>query len=157
MLRSILTFVLLFVAWLLWSGHTEPMLLSLGVGSCAFVVWLCHRMGLLDDEGYPFHLTLRLAAYVPWVIYQVILTNLEVARIILSPSLPIQPHLVRFRVTQKTLFGKVIHANTITITPGTVTLDVRGDTFLIHALTKSAADADSSGALDARVTRMEGR
>ncbi len=157
MLRSILTFVLLFVTWLLWSGHTETLLIGLGLGSCALVVWLSWRMGLLDDEGYPWQLGVRLLGYVPWVIYQVVVTNFDAARVILAPSLPIQPHLVKIRVSQKTTLGKVIHANTITITPGTVTLDVRGDTFLIHALTLAAADADSSGMLDKKVTRLEGQ
>ncbi len=114
-------------------------------------------MGLLDDEGYPWQLGVRLLGYVPWVIYQVVVTNFDAARVILAPSLPIQPHLVKIRVSQKTTLGKVIHANTITITPGTVTLDVRGDTFLIHALTLAAADADSSGMLDKKVTRLEGQ
>ncbi len=157
MLRTTLTFVLLFVAWLMWSGHTELELVALGLGSCVLVVWLSARMGILDEEGYPWHLAVRLLSYVPWVIYQVVVTNIDAARVILSPSLPIHPHLVKLRVTQKTTLGKVIHANTITITPGTVTLDVRDDTFLIHALTKEAADADSSGALDRKVSRLEGQ
>ncbi len=157
MLRNVATFVLLFAVWLLWSGHTEPLLLGLGVGSCALVVWLSRRMALLDDEAYPFHLLVRLLGYIPWVLWQVVLTNIAAAKVILSPSLPISPMLLKLRVKQQTTLGRVIHANTITLTPGTVTLDVRGDTFLIHALTREAASEDGTGALDDKVARLERR
>lgn len=157
MLRSIFTFLLLFAAWLLWSGHFDsPLLIGLGVASCLFVVWLSSRMGIIDAEAYPYHWLIRLLAYIPWVLWQVVVTNFEAARVILAPSLPIHPHLVTIRVKQKTTLGKVIHANTITLTPGTVTLDVRGDVFLIHALTLHAAGADGAGVLDAKVARLEG-
>jgi multicomponent Na+:H+ antiporter subunit E len=141
----------------LWSGHlTDPLLVSLGVMSCALVVWLSDRMQLIDEEAYPYHLVVRLLGYVPWVMWQVVKTNFDAARVILSPSLPIQPALVTIPITQRTSLGRVIHANTITITPGTVTLDMGEHTFLVHALTREAADLDASGELDRKVALLEG-
>lgn len=155
-MRNIATFILLFAVWMLWSGHTEPLLVGLGLASCLLVVLISAQMRVLDEDAYAYDLVLRLMAYIPWVMWQVVKTNVDVAKLILSPSLPIQPKLVRIRVSQKTALGQAIHANTITLTPGTVTLDARGGTFLVYALTPDAISPDGAAELDARVTRLEG-
>jgi multicomponent Na+:H+ antiporter subunit E len=154
-MRYVGTFVLLFAVWLMWSGHSGPLLIGLGLGSTALVVWLSWRMRLIDAEAFPYHLTLRLLGYIPWVLWQVIKTNFSVAKIILDPKLPIFSHLIFLEVKQKTALGRVIHANTITITPGTVTLDVRDGYFVVHALTREAAQEDGINNLDDRVARLE--
>ncbi len=156
-MRMFATIVLLSAVWLLWSGHFEPLMLGLGAISIGLVAWLSRRMGLVDDESFPFALAWELLKFIPWVLWQVIKTNIEVARLILAPSLPIQPHLVRLPIRQRTVFGQVIHANTITITPGTVTLDVRHNHFLVHALTDGSIDESGAGELDRRVARLEGQ
>ncbi len=155
-MRYLAIFLVLFATWMLWSGHTELLLISFGLGSCALVVWVGARLRILDKEGFPFELLLRLVGYVPWVLWQVVKSNIEVARIILTPSLPIYSHLIHIDVKQRTALGQAIHANTITLTPGTFTLDVRNNTFLIHALTREFADEDGTGDLDERVSRLEG-
>lgn len=155
-MRNIATFLLLFAVWMLWSGHTEPLLVGLGLASCLLVVLISARMGVLDEDAFAYDLVLRLFAYIPWVMWQVVKTNFDLAKLILSPSLPIQPKLVRIRVSQRTALGQAIHANTITLTPGTVTLDARGGTFLVHALTPDAISPEGAAELDARVTRLEG-
>lgn len=155
-MRYVGTFLLLFSVWLLWSGHTEPFLLALGVLSCALVTWLSVKMRVVDRESFPYHLAPRLLLYIPWVLWQVVKTNIDVAKIILDPKLPIYSHLIFLEVKQKTEFGRVIHANTITITPGTVTLDVRDGYFVVQALTREAAAADGASDLDDRVARLEG-
>lgn len=149
------TFVLLFAVWFLWSGHTEPLLLGLGLMSCALVTWLSAKMRLIDAEAFPYRLVPRLLAYVPWVIWQIVLSSIGTAKLILSPKLPIFSHLIFLQVKQKTELGRVIHANTITITPGTVTLDVRDGYFVVHALTREAATHDGTSDLDDRVARLE--
>lgn len=154
-MRYVGTFILLFGVWLLWSGHTEPLLLALGVLSTALVTWLSYRMRLIDREAFPYHLTWRLLGYIPWVLWQVIKTNVDIAKIILHPKLPIFSHLVFLEVKQKTELGRVIHANTITITPGTVTLDVRDGYFVVHALTRESAAQDGTDELNERVARLE--
>ena len=155
-MRNFAIFLVLFAVWLLWSGHFEPLMLGFGVGSCALVVFLGARLGILDEEGFPFELGVRLAGYLPWVLWQVVKSNVEVSRLILNPSLPIRSFVVHIDVKQRTALGQAIHANTITLTPGTFTLDVRDNTFLIHALTREFAAEDQTGDLDERVFRVEG-
>ena len=155
-MRNVATFILLFAVWMLWSGHSEPLLLWLGGGSCLLVLWVSRRMDLLDAEAMPFHLTLRLLGYVPWLLWQIVVTNLDVAKRILSPDMKLHSHLVRFPASQKTDFGRVLHANTITLTPGTVTVDVQDGHFLVHALSDAAADAEGAQALDRKISKMEG-
>lgn len=154
-MRAVAVFVLLLAAWFFWSGHTEPLLLGLGVVSCAFVAWMSHRMAVLDSESFPFHLWLGLVTYVPWVLWQIVVSNIDVARVILDPKLPIHSHLFRIKLTPKTELGRVILANTITITPGTVSVHLKKDEVIVHGLTREAANADASGELNRRVSALE--
>lgn len=156
-MKYVLMGLALFGVWLLWSGHFEPMLLGFGVFSCAFVMFLRVRMERHAGVSHEYRLGLRWIGYAPWLLWQITKANWEVARIILKPSLPIQPQLMRLTVSQKTDLAKVIFANSITLTPGTVTLDVREDRFLVHALTDEAADGLNTGEMDRRVSAMEGK
>ncbi len=150
-------FVILFGTWLLWSGHYTPLLIGFGLGSCALVVLLAHWMEIIDDEGLPLHLTGRILAYLPWLAKEVTLSSLELTRRILDPRLPIGQELVVLDVSQKTCVGRVTHANSITLTPSTVTIEADNDgPFLVHAVSPEAAADLRSGKMDARVTRMEG-
>ena len=157
MTRAILLSVWLACTWLLWSGHTEePLLLAFGALSVAVVIFLAWRMNVIDAESEPYQLGARPLVYLPWLLWEIAKANLHVARVIFTPSLPIQPRLVRIRATQKTDLGLVILANSITLTPGTVTLDVRDGTLLVHALTRKSAEGLESGEMDRRVTWLEG-
>jgi len=148
--------VTLMVVWLLWSGHYTALLVGLGTLSCLFVAYLARRMYLADPEGHPVHLLGRGLVFSPWLIWAVIKSNLEVARLILRPHLEVSPRIVRVRATQSTDLGRAVYANSITLTPGTVTVDIEGDILTVHALTE-AAEADLlSGEMDRRVTTMEG-
>ena len=147
----------LFGVWLLWSGHLEPMLLGFGVFSSVFVMFLWARMERYSGNSNEYRLGLRWIRYGPWLVWQITKANWAVARIILKPSLPIQPRLMRIKVSQESDLAKVIYANSITLTPGTVTLDIREDQFLVHALTEEAATDLGTGEMDQRVTSMEGK
>ena len=150
-------FVILFGSWLLWSGHYTPLLIGFGLGSCALVVLLAHWMEIIDDEGLPLHLTGRILAYLPWIALEVIKSNLELTRRILDPRLPLGQELVELDVSQKTDVGRVTYANSITLTPSTVTIEAETDgPFLVHAVSPEAAADLRSGKMDARVSRMEG-
>lgn len=138
MLRAIGLGVLLLGFWLALSGHYTPMLISFGVGSSIFVVWVAHRMDVVDHEGVPFHLTGRFLVYFPWLMKEVFVANLQVAKLILDPKMPISPRMVVFHGSQVTDLGRVIYANSITLTPGTITTGIEGREYQIHAL--SAAD-----------------
>jgi len=134
----------------------EAFLLSAGFGSSLAVLWFAHRMDLIDHESHPIHLGWRLFLYWPWLIKEVIKSAWEVTLIILHPRLPISPTLVRFRPSQKTAVGLVTHANSITLTPGTISMQVGPDEFLVHALTDAGARGLVGGEMDRRVTQFEG-
>jgi multicomponent Na+:H+ antiporter subunit E len=155
-MRSLIRFAALAVVWFLWSGHTEPLIVGFGALSVGLVTALWARMDRLDGGEPPYALGLRPLTYLPYLLWEIVLSNLHVAKTILSPSLPVQPQLVRVNVTQKTVLGQVVHANSITLTPGTITLDVRDGSFLVHALTDHTAAGVLSGDMDARVTALEG-
>jgi len=146
----------LFAFWLALSGHYTPLLLGFGVGSCVLVVYLSHRMGVIDAEGVPLHATFRMLAYLPWLLKEILVANIEVAKVILSPTLDISPRTVHFRGSQKTDLGRAIYANSITLTPGTITTVVYGNDFEIHALRAPALETDEEQAMDVRCSWVEG-
>lgn len=142
--------------WILMSGFFTAFLLAAGLGSAFFVAWLAHRMDLIDHEGHPFHLTWSAVTYWPWLIKEIMKSAIDVARIILDPKLPASPTVVRFKPRQKTVVGLVTHANSITLTPGTLSIEVAQEGFMVHALTKSGAEATVDSDMDRRVERFEG-
>jgi len=147
--------LVLYAVWLLWSGHYNALLMTLGLISCGFVVWISRRMEILDAEGQPNHLLLRALAYGPWLVKEIALANIDVAKRVLSPSLPIEPTLVRVRATQKTDLGRVLFANSITLTPGTISLLLEDGTVTVHALSAGGAEELAAGEMDRRVTALE--
>jgi len=155
MKQAVSLFVLLIGIWLLFSGHYDATLVSYGVLSCAVVVAISMRLGIVDTEALPRHLALRILLYLPWLFKEIVVSNIAVARVILDPSLPIRPRVLRVRASQSSEIAQVIHANSITLTPGTITLDVRGGNLLVHALTQESAEGVLSGEMDRRVTRLE--
>ncbi len=150
-------FVLLFGTWLLLSGHYTPLLISFGLASCALVVLLAHQMQIIDEEGFPLHLAPRALRYLLWLAVAVVKSNLELAARVLNPKLPIAPELVELQGSQHTDVGRVTYANSITLTPSTVTIEAESDgTFLVHAVSAESAEELRRGEMDEQVTRMEG-
>jgi multicomponent Na+:H+ antiporter subunit E len=156
MKRSLILFATLMAVWLLLSGHFNATLITYGVLSCLGVVALMAHLKILDEEALPAHLALRAFFYIPWLFKEIVLSNLAVAKVILDPKLPIHPRILRIDASQKTDVGQVIYANSITLTPGTVTLDARHGKFLVHALTTDSAEGLLSGEMDRRVSILEG-
>lgn len=155
MVRAISLCSVLFVTWLLLSGHYEPLLILLGVASCIVSVAIAHRMDVVDHEGHPIHITPRIFGYVLWLAGEIVKSNIDVARRVLSPRLPISPTLIKVNASQQTELCQVIFANSITLTPGTVTIDLKDNVLLVHALSHEAADDLQSGEMDRLVTRVE--
>ena len=148
--------IVLMAVWLLLSGHFDGLFVSLGAVSVALSIWAAARMKVVDPEGHPIQIAGRVFTYFPWLFKEIIKSNIDVARRVLSPSLPIGPRVFTVTASQKTAVGQTIYANSITLTPGTVTIDVRGTELEVHALTEASADGIRSGAMDRRVTRFEG-
>ena len=154
--RTLSLFVLLFLIWLLLSGIYTGLLLGLGLLSCLVVVAVCRRMKIVDPEGHPNHLIPGMVRYIPWLLWAIAKANIDVARRILHPRLPMSPRVFRVEASQKTHLGQVIYANSITLTPGTVAVETDEGTIDVHALTRESAEDVRSGDMDRRATDMEG-
>lgn len=147
----------MYALWLLLSGHYTPLLLGFGVASCVLIVIIAGRLDVIDHEAVPLQLSFGWFFYIAWLGKEITKSSWEVARIVIDPKLPISPTMLWVPASQKTEVGKVIYANSITLTPGTVTVEIEHDKILVHAITKSAADGLASGDMDRRISRVEGR
>ncbi|GGF51831.1 cation transporter [Terasakiella brassicae] len=156
MANSISLWVFLYAFWFLLSGHTEPLLLGFGAVSCTLVVYIAHRMDVIDHEGHPSHLSLKILPYWAWLSWEIVKANIDVAKVILSPKLPISPVMFKTKANQKRELGQVIYANSITLTPGTVTVNLEDGILEVHALTIQGAKDVLSGEMDRRVCQVKG-
>lgn len=158
MIHSLSTLLVLFLFWLLLSGIFTPFLITAGAGSALAVVLFARRMDVVDHEGHPIHLGWwALFSYWPWLALEIAKSAWHVTRCILHPQLPITPTLAEFVPSQKTDMGLVIHANSITLTPGTIAVEVEHGHFLVHALTREGAAGLAGSEMDRRCTAMESR
>ena len=153
-IKALLLFVFYFVIWLLLSGHYDPLLLTLGILSCITCLYVTWKAKFIDEEGLPLHLLIRLPIYTVWLFKEIIKANIDTAKIIIfnNPD----PQNFRVKSSQKTEAGKVTYANSITLTPGTVTTVLDGDILEVHALSSDMADDVKSGVMDKKVSWLEG-
>ncbi len=157
MAKAVGLLVALFALWLGLSGYFKPFLLTLGVLSCLFTLYLARRMNLLDDEAVQLQLRPGLLLYLSWLGGEVVKSAWSVSRVILAREMPISQHLLAVPCTQKPEMGHVIFANSITLTPGTVTVETAPGKFLVHALTEEAANLDGFAEMGRRVAEVEAR
>ena len=142
--------------WLINSGHYTPLLLSFMVVSVLFVSLLCKRMDLVDGESLPLRLTFTFPIYLLWLIKEVLITNIAVAGCVWRGNSTISPEVITVTADQKTDLTKVIYANSITLTPGTVSIDLEGDQITVHALNKEFSRDLLTGEMNRRVCKVEG-
>ncbi len=154
MARILLLLALLITAWLLWSGQFKPLLLALGAFSCLLVGYLTQRMGYFDNEVFALRFGLRLFSYCVWLAAQVVRSSIEVARVVLDPRLPISPQVVEIKASADHPVDLAILGNSITLTPGTLALDVHRGRIQVHCLTRAGADGLMSGEMDRRVAAL---
>ncbi len=147
--------LVLFSFWLVLSGNYTIITVPAGILSVLGIVALSRRMGVADEEGHPIHLLPRALTYWPWLILEIARSAWDVTKIILQSKLPITPTLIRLRASQRTAVGITTYANSITLTPGTITARVSGNEFLVHALTRSGAEDLAKGTMDRRVRKFE--
>lgn len=148
--------LLLMLAWVLWSGYLKPLLLGLGVFSSLLVVYLAHRMQLNDTHFLEGRFLVRLVGYWAWLGREVLRSSLEVTRVVLSPKLPISPTVVEFDSHVDLISDQAILGNSITLTPGTLTLQIEDGRFMVHALTEDGARDILGGEMDRRVAALRG-
>ena len=155
-MRFAVVALVLFGLWLLFSGLFAPLLLALGALSCLFVAFVAKRMGLLEpDPGGIWLRPVRCVAYMPWLAWQVAKSNADVALRILVPSKGISPRVIRVPSTQRSDVARTVYANSITLTPGTISIDVQGDEITVHALSREGAEDLAGGEMGDRVTALE--
>lgn len=147
----------LVATWLLWSGLYKPLLFGLGAVSVALTLWLGVRMDLTNRAYFALELVPRMFGYWAWLLKEIIYSNFAITRIILSPSLPIQPTMLRLHPPSPGPIGRATLANSITLTPGTLTVDAHRDTFIIHCLTTATAEELQGGEMAERVFRSVGQ
>ena len=153
----------LFGLWLVLSPKWDPFHLTLGALTACVIAFLSERLivqppPIAEPNGrtllfMPWH---RFALYLPWLGVQVVIASLQVTYLLLHPRLPVSPRVLRIRACYPHTLARLTLANSITLTPGTVTLEVNGDEFLVHALTTSAGRDLERSTMPNRVSWLYG-
>lgn len=152
--RMLALLIPLVAAWLLWSGIYKPLLLALGVFSCLLTIYIKDRMEYFETEVFALRFGRRLIGYWLWLAKEVVKSSLDVARIVLTPGLPISPKVMTIKASCKHPVDQAILANSITLTPGTLALDVYKGEITVHALTADGANELEQGEMDRRVLAL---
>ena len=151
---SLITWVVLLSLWIILSGKFDLFHLGMGVITVAFINWQQKALPPLRRRGDPVLRPVRVLLYIPWLIWQMLLASIYVSGIILRNPKDIDPMVVAFRSEQASLLHRVILANSITLTPGTLTVDLKGNHFLMHALTKRTGEEVLEGKLARKVASL---
>ncbi len=155
-MRIISLTAFLFAFWLVLSGHYSPVLVGAGLASAVFCAVVSRRMLVVDQEGHPLQLVKGVVTYYPWLLWEVVKSAWTVSLIILNPKLPISPTMTSVRASQRTSAGLATYGNSITLTPGTLTVGLEDTELVVHALTLEGALDLESGRMDRRISRFEG-
>ncbi|MDE0957916.1 MAG: Na+/H+ antiporter subunit E [Planctomycetota bacterium] len=154
-MRSFLLFLALFGFWLLLSGRFDsPFLLGSGVVACALTVLVCQRLELVSPQFQPLHSVFRFLLYLPWLLVQIFRASFDVIILAWSPRPNISPRLVKVRTGLDHPLAQTLLANSITLTPGTVTVDIDDQSLLVHALGEKAARGVLEGSMERRIGPM---
>lgn len=157
MSRALGLLAVLAATWLLLSGiYDHGLLFWLGGASVIACVLLAARMDVVDHEGVPFDLGWRILVYWPWLFVEIVKANIDVIGRIMRPNPAISPTLIRSMPLQKTDLAKVTYANSITLTPGTLSIDIDHEHgVLVHALSREGAEDVLSDVMNRRCARLE--
>lgn len=149
------TFLILLIFWALLSGKFDSFHLTLGAICTIIIAYLTHDLLFANVRvGDTLLIARRFFAYIPWLICQIILANIHVAYLTLSPKMPIEPQTLRFGTKLESDISWVTLANSITLTPGTITMDIREGEFFVHALSKKVADDLNTGEMEDRIAHI---
>lgn len=145
----------LFGFWLAITTSLAPFDLAIGLGlALVLAVWSQRFLWPQDAWSLTPRQALRFAAYIPQLIWSVIVAAVQVAEVVFDPRMPVRPVMIDHRTTFHRDISRVAYANSITLTPGTLTVDVIGDTFRIHCLSERFADEIMSGELERKIARV---
>ena len=157
MLRSLGLLFIFGAIWILLSGIFKPITLILGAASCVLVLIVFRRMEEASPTG-PLLLQLRpiaFSSYIFWLLVEIAKSTWAVVTVILSPEMPIKQHFFKIKVHQKHPVGRTLFANSITLTPGTITVETEDDHFYVHALQFEDGDMDGLKDMERRVCQVE--
>lgn len=141
--------------WLGLSGVYKPLLFTLGAASVLFVVWISRRMEVVGVEHNPILYSWRLPVYWLWLSWEIVKSNIDVARAALGRTDRLHPRIITVPVNLRSAVGKVTYANSVTLTPGTVSLLLESDALEAHALTPASAAALESGEMERKIAWLE--
>ena len=140
--------VALVVFWFALSGETSPFFLGLSVAAVLATLWFCAALKIIDRDSSPYHRAPRLLVYMAWLMGEIVKANVAVIMRVAGVRHSIDPAMVEIRTTTRTSLGKALFANSITLTPGTVIVDVDGKVLKVHALVRENAGEESFAAMD---------
>ncbi len=155
----LLTFVILFVLWIVLSGRFDPFHLTMGFVACTIVSLFCRDFLFTTrnpSAGSLFRIWLRLLGYIPWLVYQIFLANIHVMYLVFHPRMMtlIDPHLIEFDSRLKSDYARTAFANSITLTPGTITVNVNVlGRFSVHCIDTQSGKA-LPGEMEARIAKV---
>jgi multicomponent Na+:H+ antiporter subunit E len=149
--------LLLFAVWVLWGGLLKTPVLELGIASSILVAWLSMRMDLPRPYLYTLNLAYRLPRYWLWLLVQMVISNVQVLRLVLGPKSALDTTLIDIQALPRGNFGRALLGNTITLTPGTLTIAIEAKTITVHCLTKANALDLAEGAMNRRVAEVVAR
>ena len=152
-LSFIIYFIILFVLWLVLSGYLKTLLLFFGLVSVLFVMWMSHRAKALEEDSLPIKLILKLPFYWLWLFKEIFKSGITTTALIWNGKFV--PQLFRIKASQKSTTGIANYANAITLTPGTVTIEVEKKTLLVHALNKKLSEDLQSEDMDKVITGLD--
>lgn len=139
--------VVMMLFWILLSGMYDAFHIILGVIAVAAVIWIDARLfasSFFEEDDASSIRIGKLLLYIPWLLVQIVVASIQVAYVILSPKMPVETSIIRFKTKLPNMTSKVILGNSITLTPGTLTIDIDDNEFIVHSLT----DASSAGILN---------
>ncbi len=155
-LRTVLSALTLFALWLLMSGIYKPLIVWLGLASAVIAVLVVRRMDAVDGHRISIPLKpLKFVTYLLWLLKEIAVSNIAVTKIILSPNMGLRQHFFRVPNTQRSELAAAIYANSITLTPGTITVELEREAFWVHAASFSDDDHAALADMDARVSATE--
>ena len=152
-LSFIVYFIILFVLWLVLSGYLKTLLLFFGLVSVLFVIWMSYRANALEEDSLPIKLILKLPFYWLWLFKEIFKSGIITTALIWNGKFV--PQLFRIKASQKSTTGIANYANAITLTPGTVTIEVEKKTLLVHALNKKLSEDLQSEDMDKVITDLD--
>jgi len=149
-------FILIFIFWFLLSGMTNLLMIMLGLFSSFLVVWIINKMDLIDHEVSFHNFNIgKLIIYFFWLLREIIVSNLKVCLYIVTPNKKINPEIIKIKSSQNSEFANVLYANSITLTPGTVTINVDKNDFTVHTLDTQFKESLEKNIMDKKILSTE--